>query len=413
MQTIVYLTPRGTNRMHRSWLEGYIGGYFDKLSEMRYKRNTLTLYANRLLSFGEFLERQGVHQIAALPCYVHPFVEQLHVSAARAGNWRSTLDCFIYHLIQEEVIPAPGPPPPPCQHASLVEEYVQFLRQHRGLCREGVRYIQRSCKALLIYLTTQGVSDLHTLEPVVIHRFITDQGNRYARKTLQSTCSAIRGFLSYLYRHDVLSVDLSHLVVSPRVYKHEQCPRYLTREQIEAVLTAINRQNPKGRRDYAMVSLLVAYGLRGIEVVRLRLDDIDWRNQRLHIRRRKAGNNTTYPLAVSAGEALLAYLKDGRPASAHREVFLATMAPFAPLIYSSALARVVRKYMAIAGVQIDRPGTHTFRYSCAQRLLDERMPLKLIGDYLGHLDLSTTQRYTKIAIESLRDVAMGDGEDLL
>lgn len=69
--------------------------------------------------------------------------------------------------------------------------------------------------------------------------------------------------------------------------------------------------------------------------------------------------------------------------------------------------------MAIAQVQVARPGTHTFRYSCAQRLFDQGASLKLIGDYLGHRDLSTTERYTKIAIEQLRDVALGDGEDLL
>jgi site-specific recombinase XerD len=69
--------------------------------------------------------------------------------------------------------------------------------------------------------------------------------------------------------------------------------------------------------------------------------------------------------------------------------------------------------MATAGIQVDRPGTHTFRYSCAQRLLNQRVPLKHIGDYLGHSNPNSTQRYTKMALEPLREVALGDGEDLL
>jgi len=162
-----------------------------------------------------------------------------------------------------------------------------------------------------------------------------------------------------------------------------------------------------------MMLVLATYGVRGIEVVRLRLKDIDWRTEQLRIRSRKAGNNTVYPLSTCVGEAILAYLQNGRPKSRHPEVFLSCKAPFRPLVYAAALGCLVRRYMAKAGVEVDRPGTHTFRYSCAQRLLDQQVPLKHIGDYLGHGDLHSTQRYTKIAIEPLREVALGDGEDLL
>ena len=151
----------------------------------------------------------------------------------------------------------------------------------------------------------------------------------------------------------------------------------------------------------------------GGEAIQLRLDDIDWRNQKLHIRRRKAGNATVYPLAVSVGEAILAYLKDGRPTSRHREVFLSNVPPYGPLGWTATPGRAIRLAIAKAGIRVHRPGTHTLRYSCAQKLFDQGMPLKAIGDYLGHQDPSSTQRYTKIAMEQLRTVAVGDGEDLL
>jgi integrase len=168
-----------------------------------------------------------------------------------------------------------------------------------------------------------------------------------------------------------------------------------------------------------MMMLLATYGLRGIEVIRLRLDNIDWRKQLLHIRRRKAGNNTSYPLDPSVAAAVVAYLRHSRPTGtqshplAHREVFLSARPPFGPLQYTANLGVRVRHYIGEAAVTIDRPGTHTFRYSCAQRLLDGGSPLKVVGDYLGHNHPDSTQRYTKIAIEQLRDVARGDGEDLL
>ena len=238
------------------------------------------------------------------------------------------------------------------------------------------------------------------------------EGKRCGRTTLSQTCSILRGFLSFLQRRGLVTTDLSSVVVAPRVYQHERCPRFLTPAEIENVLSVIDRQSSRGRRDYAMLLLLSVYGLRGIEAVRLKFDDLDWRAQRLHVRRRKAGNHTTYPLAVSVGEAIVAYLRLGRPTSTRREVFLACVAPFDPLTCDT-LSHHARKYIARAGVQVERPGTHTFRYSCAQQLLAEGMSLKVIGDYLGHTNPNSTQRYTKIAIDQLREVAMGDGEDLL
>ena len=121
----------------------------------------------------------------------------------------------------------------------------------------------------------------------------------------------------------------------------------------------------------------------------------------------------TYPLSAAVGDAILGYLKHSRPASSHRQVFLSLNAPFRPVAWTAQLGVSVRKYMAKAGIQVERPGTHTFRYSCAQRLFEQNMPLKFIGDYLGHRATGSTQRYTKIALEQLREVAISDGEDLL
>ena len=133
----------------------------------------------------------------------------------------------------------------------------------------------------------------------------------------------------------------------------------------------------------------------------------------MHIRKRKAGNNTTYPLTAAAGEALLDYLRHERPRSSHREVFLSTFPPFKPLICTSTLGFQARRHLRRCGITIERPGTHTFRYSCAQRLFDGGATLKSIGDFLGHRDVRSTERYTKIDIERLRDVATSDAEELL
>jgi len=143
------------------------------------------------------------------------------------------------------------------------------------------------------------------------------------------------------------------------------------------------------------------------------LEDLNWRKQTLHIIRRKAGNETTYPLSVPVGEAILNYLRDGRPSCTFREVFLTSSPPFFPFHNSSVISDRARWCLVRAGIKVNHPGSHTFRYSCAQRLFEEGASLKMIGDYLGHRDPDSTQHYTKMALDQLREVALSDGEDLL
>jgi site-specific recombinase XerD len=390
-----------------------VGTYLTELADRGYRESTLNCYGRSIIQFGEFLEEQGVRELTALPGWIEPFIAKRAATAYRAANWRSMLNRFAAHLRRKGLIPAPDVPSTTTPHAELIDQYVRFQREHRGVCEEYAKNTKGYCQAFLTYLDAQGVTDLGAIEPEMIHRFISLEGNRYSRKSMSGRCSMLRGLLAFLYRRGVTSTDLSQLVVAPRMYKHEQCPRFITRAQVQDVLASVDRSTPQGRRDYAALSLLVTYGLRGIEVIRLRLEDIDWRNEALHIRSRKAGNNTTYPLASWVGEAILAYLEDGRPKSPYRELFLSVKAPFRPLVYTAALGIMVRKHMALVDVQVDRPGTHTFRYSCAQRLLDQDFPLKSIGDYLGHRVPDTTLGYTKMAIKQLREVALGDGEDLL
>jgi len=187
----------------------------------------------------------------------------------------------------------------------------------------------------------------------------------------------------------------------------------LDRAEIKAVLAVIDRSTIVGLRNYAMMLLLATYGLRASEVTRLRLDAIDWRNQRLHINKRKAGNSSTYPLDAQVGEAILTYLEHGRPKIKHREVFLSSVRPFGPFRTGAIVSTQARNYIAKAGIHLERSGSHIFRYSCAQRLFEQDVPLKTIGDFLGHSNSDSTRRYTKIAFDQLRDVALGDGEDVL
>jgi integrase/recombinase XerD len=112
------------------------------------------------------------------------------------------------------------------------------------------------------------------------------------------------------------------------------------------------------------------------------------------------------------GEALLEYLQHGRPVTSDRHVFFRAVAPRQP-IGPAAVSSLARQYLLKAGVEVPRPGSHTLRHSAVQRLIDASFDLKTIGDFVGHRSARSTEIYAKVAVEALREVAMGDGETVL
>ena len=177
------------------------------------------------------------------------------------------------------------------------------------------------------------------------------------------------------------------------------------------MLSVVERRMPVGKRDYAILLLLVTYGLRAREVAALMLDHIDWKRERLHVPERKADHATAYPLSTIVGDAIVDYLQHGRPKTTDRHLFFRMFAPQAPITNGAVSSRVAA-YLLKAGIHVHRPGSHTLRHTCVQRLIDAEFPLKTIGDYVGHRSSQSTQIYTKVALASLREVAMGDGEAL-
>jgi integrase len=209
-----------------------------------------------------------------------------------------------------------------------------------------------------------------------------------------------------------MSKDLTGSIEYPQSFRLSGIPRSITWDQVRQVLERVDRRTPTGKRDYAILLLLVTYGLRAREVAALTLDDLDWRNNRLQVPQRKAGHSTAYPLSSVVGEAIIDYLKNARPQVPDRHVFFRSQAPLVP-IGSAAISSRAAYYLQKAGIQVPRPGSHTLRHTCVQRLVDADFSLKSIGDYVGHRNPASTQIYGKVAIEALRSVALGDGEEIL
>lgn len=406
------MSMRNPHKQHTS-LQIYVAGYLQNLASQGYAKMTQMLYRLDLLQLITYAKHHGIHSAKQFSIHACNLLSGVSDDQWIRNRILTTMNHFIEYLVQQRIIPDPKIVIPKTRYAQLTVEFVKFQIEHRGVCTEYARDIKSFCNCFFEYLQNHSIKRLKALTPEAILDFITYDGKKYTRITMSYRCSILRSLLKYLYRKAVIHRDLSGVVIGPRIYKNEACPRFISNSQVSAMLSQIDRTTAIGIRNYAMAILLITYGLRGIEVLRLCLDDIDWRNNLIHIRARKAGNNTVYPLSPTVAEAIIQYLKEVRPQSNNRQVFLSIDAPHKPLAHTVSLGKPIRKYLMAAGIRIIKPGTHTFRYSCAQSLLRQGMPLKIIGDYLGHSNSETTQGYIKIAIEDLREVACGDGEEVL
>jgi integrase/recombinase XerD len=228
------------------------------------------------------------------------------------------------------------------------------------------------------------------------------------RNSRKAIVMQLRSFLRFLHATARTPRDFSPSVIAPTLFAFESIPSALRPEEIRTVLkTTREDRSPQGRRDYAILMLLSTYGLRAGEITQLRLDDIDWRTDRLRVRHTKTGRQSDLPLLPPVGEALLDYLRRGRPKTAAREVFIRTCAPYRALRSGSSLYCTIRGRLEAAGVQpTGKRGPHTFRHARAVSLLRAGVPLKVIGDLLGHRSAASTIPYLKLATAELRGVSL-------
>ena len=263
------------------------------------------------------------------------------------------------------------------------------------------------------FLPSAGIGDWPMLTLAIVNRFVLASTEGLSPGARQGRAGALRVLLRFLQRQGLITSDLSRAIPRGRTYRQVAIPRAIPWSEVERVLASIDRRSAGGKRDYAMLMLLATYGLRAQEVAALTLSAIDWPRAQFHVLGRKAGNSTTYPLAAAVGDAIIDYLRNARPQSADRHLFLRLQAPFTGLGGGFAVSYRATLALRRAGITVKRPGSHTFRHSCVQRLVEADVPFKQIGDYLGHRSEDATQVYAKVAVHKLRALTLGEAEDVL
>ncbi len=417
-----FIRPDTIDRIRSSWIGGAIEQYVSWLTERKYAARTICRRVPILMRFGEFAWDRGARKPDELPGFVADFVKSWlashcgphHSQSARdkiAKEARSPVEQML-RLVVSDFRGTGRPHRPPHPFLDVAPGFFPYLLQERGLRESSLRLYGHHLRQFAAYLDKIGLQDLRHLSPPVLSGFAVDLSRHVIWSSVRNACGILHVFLGYLYRERILPKDLSSTVEAPQTYRLAKIPRSVTWEEVRRLLEAIDRRSPAGRRDYTILLLLVTYGLRAREIAALTLDDIDWRQERLRIPERKAGHSTAYPLSPVVGQAIVDYLQNGRPQTADRHVFFRVVAPQSPITGDAVSSRTAH-YLHKIGIAVPRAGSHTLRHTCVQRLVNAEFDLKVIGDYVGHRSTASTEIYSKVAIESLREVACGDGEEIL
>ena len=305
----------------------------------------------------------------------------------------------------------PLPRPTTAMYQKSVPSYLNFLRQHRGVTDKTLRKNAFALCEFTQYLSNVDVLDFNNLEAKHIHDFCMNRGNRKAI-TWVSYTGMIKRFLKYVFIRGELGQDLSYAVGRSKHYRHIGLHDVLTGDEVDKIMKCIDRSNAIGRRDYAILLLAARYGMRPSDIRQISLDNIHWRQNQIVFCQSKTGNQLVLPLLPDVSVALIEYLRNGRPTTTARNIFIRHKAPFEPFSPDDNLSQVMIKALHYAGMgqRSGSRGLYLLRHSLATRMVGANIPIKTIGDVLGHTRTDSTFGYTKIDLDNLRSASLSIAE---
>jgi site-specific recombinase XerD len=321
-----------------------------------------------------------------------------------AGHYSArALSVIVGYLRRVGAVPdAPPPSPPGSAVDALLDRFARYLVGRRGLTAPVVQaYLHWVRPFAEDMLCPGGVDRAGELSAAEVAGFLAARLPVMSRKSAQMTACALRSLLRFLHAEAMVSVSLVDTVPAVASWRLSGLPRALSVEQIQALRSACDASDPLGRRDLSVITMMRRLGLRCAEVAALRLEDIDWPAGTVTIHG-KGARIDRMPLPVDVGQALVDYLRGGRPDTGARTVFVRAVAPFTPLQPSSVsciVARVARR----AGL-----GTvhgHRLRHTAATETLNADASLEEVAQLMRHVGVATTVIYAKTDQNRLAQLA--------
>lgn len=390
--------------------------YLRHLKEVGTSRRTLRKCANNHLNLVRLLGQRGRNRFgrreieAAAEVWSEPKGRRWKAVATVKARQR-----FISHGIdlldflgwRDEVDETHHP------HRAEVRAFEQWLRSERGLSEATIAGYYGAADHFFARLTETGkpLGDVRISDIDDAIAFEHTRG-AWRRRTICDYAERLRPFFAFAESRGWCMPGIAAGIAAPQYMADEFIPKGIRRDDVVRLLASVHGERPMDKRDRAILLLLVTYGLRVGEVAGLHLDDLDWENGLFRVRCPKPGRTHLWPLSQQVGYAIIHYIREARPNDRGRHLFFTSYAPIRPLS-TSAMGRMVARRLEGIGVVTGRRGTHALRHAAAQHLLDQGVSMKIIGDFLGHRDPSSTAIYAKVDLVALREVAAFDLEGMV
>ena len=383
--------------------------------------------------FATYLEARG-HPDGTLRAYLKSAIHFSHWLGQRPLDQREIRAETVGDLLEDH-LPVCGCPPPAPKSVKTVRAALNQLLLMQGRSRLQVpspgasKQIEASIGAFDAFMRDVGglawqtrwnrcrcvrhfLRALFGSQPVELERitapdlieYVNEQASHYSPATTGGLACALRSYLRFLRFNGDLATNLGGAIPTPPKWRLAALPASLGEDELKRFRRSFDRSTAIGRRDYAMARCLADMALRCQEVADMRLESFDWRAGTVHLPRTKCRQADLMPLPDSVGQALIEYLRQGRPPCISRAMFVHHRAPVGQGVAKTTVRGAIRRAFMRAG--LPWTGTHILRHTAATRMLEAGTPLKAIADVLRHRSLDTTVIYTKVDLPNLAGVAL-------
>lgn len=288
----------------------------------------------------------------------------------------------------------------------VISQYIIYTKQINDYAESTVQSHRLYLSRFLQYLNRHSVFSFDAFSPDLMVNFVQSL-NEYSVITRHLIILKTNQFLKYLYQEQLLTIDYSTIAPKDKYVRQPKLPSYFSTDEIDRLLRSIDRSNAIGKRDYAMMLLVVRLGLRRSDVVNMKFSNIQWEQEKVVLNQKKTKEIVELPLFQDVGNAIIDYLKYGRPQSDLPYVFLRQVPPYDNMD-DNALHGAMQKYLRLSGIKYDerRHGPHALRHSLATNLLSQKTPLPIISSVLGHVNTESTINYLRVDTQYLRKCAL-------
>jgi len=386
-------------------LEELVASFFSEMAVMQYSSHYIGSYrgiTGKLLKYAQGVgEKHMSEELQA--AFLHDVYEESKKHAVAQA--RRFLRMLLTYQETGEIRSNPGSRyVAPIEFCAVFEGYL--APKQEVLVENTLQTYKYALKRLANFLMGMGVYSFSDVTKDTIIAFtlsLSDLDGSSSNRVL----GIFADLLNYAYGHGHIGENLSRCCMQVRYYKGDRIPATFTKEEIERTLSVIDRNTAIGKRDYAMIMIASRTGLRGRDIMDLKLGNFRFDTDTIELSQSKTGKLLVLPLTEEIGVALIDYLKNGRPDVESEFIFLRYQIPHTPMI--AGFHERIRMYMELAGIPDlpeRNPGYRALRHSLASNMLKANTSLYKIKEYMGHESTDTTMRYLKIDQSQLRQCAL-------